>query len=116
MIKKTFPICIIIGLLFVTIPTIPAIEYSTVATDIELPCFNMGFTCEPKDISRIIEGGYGFLELFIAFLLFIYIQLGIIFNRSFTLILLLANLLYDLGVLFGLIEPNATSYLAFSFY
>ncbi|MBU1940789.1 MAG: hypothetical protein KKC68_03350 [Candidatus Thermoplasmatota archaeon] len=33
-------------------------------------------------------------------------DISIIFNRNFILILLLANILYDLGILFGLIEPT----------
>jgi hypothetical protein len=52
-------------------------------------------------------GGIGFLELLIGVLLFLYIQLGILFNRSFTLILLLASVLYEIGLRLGLIEPSS---------
>ena len=109
MVKKILVTCGFIGFLLIMIPTIPAIEYSALPIDYKISFHNKINTIESSAITDILDGGLGVLELFIALLLFIYIQLGIIFNRSFTLILLLANLLYDLGVLFGLIDSNIIS-------
>ena len=92
--------------LLVLLPAIPAIEFNNIVEENKSFLFEEIRSIDITELNKKVNGGLGFLELFIAFLLFLYIELGIIFNRSFTLILLLANILYELGVRLGLIEPD----------
>ena len=102
---------IIIGCLFsiallLLIPTFPAIEYSFLIKENKLITNNYIQKINYNSSKKLRNGGIGFLELLIGVLLFLYIQLGILFNRSFTLILLLASVLYEIGLRLGLIEPS----------
>ena len=87
-------------------PIIPAIRFNSIVNENKIYLIEKNQSIDFKDILKKINKGIGLLELFIAFLLFLYVQLGIIFNRSFTLILLLADILYEIGLRLGLIEPN----------
>jgi hypothetical protein len=102
---------IVIGCLFsilvlIMIPSIKAIEFNSILNENKENFIEKIKNTYFKDILKKTNGGIGLLELFIAFLLFIYLQLGIIFDRSFTLILLLADILYEIGLRLGLIEPS----------
>jgi hypothetical protein len=92
--------------LIIIVPSISAIEFNVIVENHTSSLYEKIQSTDIKEGRRNINGGYGLLELFIAFLLFLYIQLGIIFNRSFTLILLLADLLYEIGIRLGLIDPS----------
>ncbi len=92
--------------LLVLLPAIPAMEFNTIVEENKSFLFEEIRSIDITELKKKVNGGFGFLELFIAFLLLLYIELGIIFNRSFTLILLLADILYELGVRLGLIEPD----------
>jgi len=92
--------------LLVLLPAIPSMEFNTIVEENKSFLFEEIRSIDSTELKKKVNGGFGFLELFIAFLLLLYIELGIIFNRSFTLILLLADILYELGVRLGLIEPD----------
>ena len=98
--------CLFSVLLLMLVPTIPAIEFNSIVNENKLSLIEKIQNIDFNNLRKKIEGGIGLLELFIGFLLFLYIQLGIIFGRSFTLILLLADLLYEIGLRLGLIEPS----------
>lgn len=98
--------CLFSVLILIMIPAINAIEFKSILNEDKENFIEKIKNNYFTDILKKTNGGIGLLELFIAFLLFIYIQLGIIFNRSFTLILLLADILYEIGLRLGLIEPS----------
>ena len=105
--KKTIIfVCLFIGVLLLLTPVIPAVKLITLGKENTMSLFDT-MKSHYREIQRErLNAGFGLLELFIAFLMFLYIELGIIFNRSFTLILLFANLLYEIGLQLGLIEPT----------
>lgn len=92
--------------LIMVLPAIPAIEFNSFVEENRSYLYDKIKRIDIEFLREKTNGGLGLLELFIAFLLFLYFQLGIIFNRSFTLILLLADILYELGVRLGLIETS----------
>ena len=102
---------IIIGSLFsvvilLLIPAVSGLKNTISEKEHIMFLFEKNKWITAEELRQHLDGGFGLLELFIAFLMFLYIELGIIFNRSFTLILLLANILYEIGVRLGLIEPT----------
>ena len=92
-------------ILFVLLPAIPAMEFNVIVEENKSYIYEKIKSIDIKDLREKTKGGVGLLELFITFLLFLYIQLAVIFNRSFTLILLLADILNEIGIRLGLIEP-----------
>jgi hypothetical protein len=89
--------------LLIMIPNIQAVEINTINNE-NISSFFEKIQNIDIFLNKGKNVGIGLLELFIALLIFLYIQLGIIFNRSFTLILLLANILYEIGIRLGIIE------------
>jgi len=105
--KRTIVIgCLFSVLLLVIFPAIHAVELNSVINENKENFVEKIQNIINTDIKKKTNGGIGLLELFIAFLLFLYIQLAVIFDRSFTLILLLADILYEIGLRLGLIEPT----------
>lgn len=104
--KKIIIISILVGVLLLLIPTIPALKYSSLGEKNKSFLFEKIKDIISEKLKEKLDGGFGLLELFIAFLMLLYIELGIIFDRSFTLILLLADFLYEIGVRLGLIDPT----------
>jgi hypothetical protein len=104
--RKIIIVCLFSVFLLLLVPAMPAMEFNSIINDNKENFFEKMQNIIKTDIWKKTNGGIGLLELFIAFLLFIYIQLGIIFDRSFTLILLLADILYEIGLRLGLIDPN----------
>jgi hypothetical protein len=104
--KRIFIGSIFSIVLLLSIPPIQAIEYFFLIKENKLVTnYNLQKINYNKH-KQYRNGSIGFLELLIGVLLFLYIQFGILFNRSFTLILLLASILYELGLRLGLIEPS----------
>ena len=69
--------------LLVLLPAIPAMEFNNIVEENKSFLFEKIRNIDITELKMKVNGGLGFLELFIAFLLFLYIELGIIFNRSF---------------------------------
>jgi hypothetical protein len=97
--------------LLLLMPVVPALKYNTIVKENKSFLFEKLQSYHGGELRQKLNGGLGLLELFIAFLMLLYVELGIIFNRSFTLILLLATILYNIGVRLGLIEPTPIDYL-----
>ncbi len=106
--KRIFILCFLSGILLLVAPSISALKIFTLREENKSFMFEKIKSIIDENTEEKFVGGFGLLELLIGLLMLLYIELGIIFNRSFTLILLLADVLYEIGIRLGLIDYTET--------